>query len=215
MIDLSQNLSRLKLELPSREGRYSHRLAFQNVNTLKEALDSGGYEWPKTASLDKGVKCLLSEVVDASVLRVYNQAVEHIQSTEEHKHNYKELNAAGKTCGGFRPKTAILSKANPFEQMVAFDQFIDLKSASWTKGRRTYCFHTGDGKAVIPLYVASTAKTRATTMTTMIGAGTGVMKAPKYVEIAKNPGACLHPFNGFPRSLRSRTSALFFRSDFP
>ncbi|MBS0616356.1 MAG: hypothetical protein JSR58_07395 [Verrucomicrobia bacterium] len=184
--NLLQDFSRLTLDLPTRP-KYSKRVALEEFSSMTEQMDKGEFTWPKTATINTGLKNLLSETIDGSVLRVYNNVVHQVQATSEHKKNLRALLDAPKTCGGFKEKTAILTNATPLEQMIALDHLIDAKSAAWQKGARTLCFGTKDKDDLIPIYLLSKNNVPASTMTTRLGTGSrGKFKVPKYDELADN-----------------------------
>ncbi len=181
---IATDLARLHTQLPERENRMG-RAERRSLKKLFSDVGKAEYEWPKTAQIDSGALTYLSKKLDASVLRVYNEAVEYIQSTEEHLENYKTLRDADPNCGGFSEATAILEEATPFEQMVALDQWIDRRGGKWKKGRRTICLQQGDDDYV-PLYIASRKGVPATTMTVMLGVSGGDHKAPRYSDFAED-----------------------------
>lgn len=179
------DFSRLCLELPIRESLRDERRARRSAVILFDDVKKDGFAWPKTANVDRDAKYCISQALDASMLRVYNESVKLIQGTDEHVASYSTLAGAPKNCKRFNKQKAILEKATPFEQMVALDQWIDDKEPSWTKGRRTICFRIEDD--IVPIYIAKTSKTHATTMTTMLGTGSrGKMKAPRYEDLASD-----------------------------
>ena len=190
-----QDFSRLTLELTSRP-TYSHRTAKKDFIQMTDQMDSGEFIWPKTATIKPSIKYLLSEEIDKSVLRVYNDAVHQVQVTEEHRKNLKALRDAPKTCGGFKEKTALLKSATPLEQMIALDHLIDIRASSWQKGVRTICLGTKDSDDLIPIYLLSKDNVPASTMTMRLGTGSrGKFKVPRYDQLASDSHLATHsPF---------------------
>ncbi|NGX26257.1 MAG: hypothetical protein K940chlam6_00172 [Chlamydiae bacterium] len=179
------DFSRLHTEFPGRNSQRDFRLARRNTGKLFEQIRLEDFEWPEIDHIGDAEKFYLSYLIDRATQKVYNEAIQLMQGTPEHRENYKTLRDAPKNCGGFKERTAILEDSSAFEQMVALDHLIDTKAGNWPKGRRTYCFKQGDD--LIPIYVNSTSKMRASTMSTVLGTGSkGRFKVPTYSALANS-----------------------------
>ncbi len=184
--NILQDFSRLTVELTGRP-TYSQRTAIKDFIQMTDQMDKGKFIWPKTAAIKPSIAYLLSEKIDESVLRVYNDVVHQVQATTEHRKNLKALRDAPKTCGGFTSKTALLTTATPLEQMIALDHLIDSRASSWQKGVRTICLGIKDSDDLIPVYLQSKDNVLASTMTTRLGSGSrGKFKVPRYDQLASD-----------------------------
>ncbi len=184
--NLVQDFSRLSVSLKGRP-TYSQRIAKEEFIKMTDQMKKDEFIWPKTSAIKPSIKYLLSEKIDDSVLRIYNDVVHQVQGTEEHRKNLKALRDAPKTCGGFKDKTALLKTATPLEQMIALDHLIDNRASSWKKGVRTICLGTKDSDALIPVYLLSKDNVPASTMTTRLGSGSrGQFKVPRYDQLASD-----------------------------
>ncbi len=145
-----------------------------------------GYEWPRMAEIDSTARWAISEALDASMHRVYNDLVPAIVAEPEHLRNYRAVKEASRLCGKFTRDRALLCDTNPFEQMLALSHVILADGPRWKSGNRTLCFGIGDDK-VLPIYVMRRGNTAPPhLMQVMLGAGTKSLKPPTYSELASN-----------------------------
>jgi hypothetical protein len=142
------------------------------------------FDWNNSKDISLEAKKCIATVIDEKCCKAYQEILTIMKNTDEHKANYQELIATHPNCGRFSKKTAILSEATPFEQMVAVSNWVDKKKNLWLKRNRTICLSVGD--EFVPVYILNARKKiTASLMTVRLGSARGSLKAPFYTDFAK------------------------------
>lgn len=148
-------------------------------------------DFPDHTTIPVTVLRAVSAEIDRSCERAHERLEKILDGSLIIQRAVRTLKNGPRSCGGFRkPRVKVLDNCTPYEQMSAFAAWMRENGAN-IRAPHTMAFISKDDQRedqIVPIWVKKPANGRSTLMTTIIGATTGKLRAPKYEEWAQDEG---------------------------